>query len=173
MQRLRRGLGPSLTAGGSAHRADIDGLRAIAIAPGVPFPAGVPGFGGGFVGVDVFFVISGFVIASSITRDLNAACFSILGFYERRARQILPALITVLLSTFLVALFTVPTVLFRPFAKSLFMPADLYLGPRPGICAVCRTIAKAWALGYVVQGEWEQTKGFRTYDFALRRTVQN
>jgi peptidoglycan/LPS O-acetylase OafA/YrhL len=81
------------------YRADIDGLRALAILPVVFFHADVSGFGGGFVGVDVFFVISGYLIASIIVRQLDAGDFSLAKFYERRVRRILPALLVMLLVT--------------------------------------------------------------------------
>lgn len=78
------------------HRPEIDGLRALAVLPVILFHAGVSGFGGGFVGVDVFFVISGYLIASIILGDLGKGRFSIVAFYERRARRILPALFLVM-----------------------------------------------------------------------------
>lgn len=78
------------------YRPDIDGLRAIAVIPVVLYHFRVPGFGGGFVGVDVFFVISGFLITSLLFGELGAGEFSILRFYERRARRIFPALFTVM-----------------------------------------------------------------------------
>jgi len=79
------------------HRPDIDGLRAIAIIPVVLFHAGVLHVAGGFVGVDVFFVISGFLITGILFEDIRKDRFSIATFYERRARRILPALFAVLL----------------------------------------------------------------------------
>jgi peptidoglycan/LPS O-acetylase OafA/YrhL len=78
------------------YRRDIDGLRAIAVLPVVLFHSGVPGFSGGFVGVDVFFVISGFVITSLLQGDVRAGRFSILRFYNRRIRRIFPALFLLL-----------------------------------------------------------------------------
>lgn len=82
--------------GSLTYRPDIDGLRALAVVPVVLYHFRVPGFGGGFVGVDVFFVISGFLITSLIFGELRAGKFSILRFYERRARRIFPALFTVM-----------------------------------------------------------------------------
>ena len=73
------------------YRADIDGLRAVAVLSVIFHHYWVPGFGGGFVGVDVFFVISGFLIAEHIDSDLGKGRFSLLAFYERRIRRILPA----------------------------------------------------------------------------------
>jgi len=78
------------------YRPEIDGLRAVAVVPVILFHAGVPGFQGGFVGVDVFFVISGYLISSIIFGECAAGTFSIAGFYERRARRILPALFCVM-----------------------------------------------------------------------------
>ncbi|MBP1883210.1 acyltransferase family protein [Sinorhizobium mexicanum] len=74
------------------YRRDIDGVRAIAVMSVVFCHAGVPGFSGGLVGVDVFFVVSGFLIAGILHRELAAGRFSLISFYERRARRILPAL---------------------------------------------------------------------------------
>jgi peptidoglycan/LPS O-acetylase OafA/YrhL len=74
------------------YRTDIDGLRAVAILPVVLYHAGVPHFAGGFVGVDVFFVISGYLITSLIVSDIALGRFSILDFYQRRAWRILPPL---------------------------------------------------------------------------------
>lgn len=74
------------------YRAEVDGLRALAVMPVILFHAGFEYFNGGFIGVDVFFVISGYLITSIILNDLNNDNFSILRFYERRARRILPPL---------------------------------------------------------------------------------
>jgi peptidoglycan/LPS O-acetylase OafA/YrhL len=78
------------------YRSDIDGLRALAVLPAVFFHAHIPGFSGGYVGVDVFFVISGYLITSIIHSEMTSGHFSILTFYERRIRRILPALFTVI-----------------------------------------------------------------------------
>jgi len=67
-------------------RKDIDGLRAIAVLPVVLFHAGIPGFSGGFIGVDVFFVISGFLITGILLRSINEGNYSIRHFYERRIK---------------------------------------------------------------------------------------
>ena len=94
------------------YRPEIDGLRAIAVAAVILFHAGFALFGGGFVGVDVFFVISGFLITSIIVEELKTGRFSVLRFYERRARRILPALFTVMAACV-------------PFAYRLLSPDDL------------------------------------------------
>ena len=89
-------------------RPDIDGLRALAILPVLLYHYGVPGFAGGFVEVDVFFVISGYLITGILVREMRAGAFSLLRFYERRARRILPALIIVIAVTFFVGLLVLP-----------------------------------------------------------------
>lgn len=102
-----------------AHRPEIDGLRALAVLPVMLFHAGFSAFGGGYVGVDVFFVISGFLITSIILRELKAGSFSFVRFYERRARRILPALLlTLLLCLPVVWVWTSPLEL-RAFGSSL------------------------------------------------------
>ena len=94
------------------YRPEIDGLRAIAVVPVILFHAGFSAFSGGFVGVDVFFVISGYLITNIIYSEISAGEFSILRFYERRARRILPAL-------FLVCLVCIP------FAYLWMLPREL------------------------------------------------
>jgi peptidoglycan/LPS O-acetylase OafA/YrhL len=78
------------------YRREIDGLRAVAVLPVIFFHAGFDGFSGGFVGVDVFFVISGYLITSLIYSEIQAGTFTLVHFYERRARRLLPALFVVL-----------------------------------------------------------------------------
>lgn len=80
------------------YRPEIDGLRAVAVIPVVIFHAGFNVFSGGYLGVDIFFVISGYLITSLILAELNEGKFSLLDFYERRARRILPALFFVVFS---------------------------------------------------------------------------
>ena len=78
------------------YRSEIDGLRALAVLPVIFFHAGFSWFKGGFVGVDIFFVISGYLITTIIISQIAADKFSIVNFYERRARRILPALFFVM-----------------------------------------------------------------------------
>lgn len=100
------------------YRPDIDGLRAVAVLPVIFFHAGFQAFGGGYVGVDVFFVISGYLITSLIVAEMDAGRFSIVSFYERRARRILPALIAVIVvSGVLSSILLLPDE-FYAFAKS-------------------------------------------------------
>jgi peptidoglycan/LPS O-acetylase OafA/YrhL len=81
------------------YRPDVDGLRAIAVMGVVAYHLGAFRAHGGFVGVDVFFVISGYLISSVILRDLERSRFSLLAFYQRRIRRILPALVVMMLIT--------------------------------------------------------------------------
>ncbi|MBT2340308.1 MULTISPECIES: acyltransferase family protein [Pseudomonas] len=80
------------------NRRDIDGLRALAVVPVVLFHFGFGTFSGGFVGVDVFFVISGFLITGILFREISSQRFSFIDFWTRRARRILPALSVVMLA---------------------------------------------------------------------------
>lgn len=93
--------GPSIQ--GRFYRPDIDGLRAIAILSVVAFHARLALFSGGFIGVDVFLVISGYLIGSLVYREVSESTFSFLHFYERRVKRILPALLAVLFVCDLIA----------------------------------------------------------------------
>ena len=79
------------------YRAEIDGLRALAVVPVILFHAGFDAFSGGYVGVDVFFVISGYLITTILIEEIENGRFSIINFYERRARRILPVLFFIML----------------------------------------------------------------------------
>jgi peptidoglycan/LPS O-acetylase OafA/YrhL len=81
-----------------AYRPDVDGLRTIAVGTVILFHGKLGIFPGGFVGVDVFFVISGFLISSILLGEIAHGRFSLAGFYERRIRRILPALTVVLIA---------------------------------------------------------------------------
>lgn len=87
-------------AGKVRYRTEVDGMRAVAVVPVVLWHAGFSAVPGGFVGVDVFFVISGFLIAGILYAEITDGRFSILRFYERRARRILPALFLVIAATY-------------------------------------------------------------------------
>jgi len=94
----------------TAYRSDIDGLRAVAVTSVVLFHADVRLFSGGYAGVDVFFVISGFLITRLLIRDLADGSFSFKDFYLRRARRLFPALFATL-----VLVFAVAVAIFLPF----------------------------------------------------------
>ncbi len=94
-------------------------MRAIAVVPVVFFHAGFSLFKGGFVGVDVFFVISGYLITSILLKELEAGTFSLLNFYERRARRILPALTVMVAACIPVAIFLMTPAQAKNFAQSV------------------------------------------------------
>jgi len=93
------------------YRPEIDGLRAVAVIPVILFHAGFDHLSGGFLGVDVFFVISGYLITTIILSEKDEGRFSLLNFYERRARRILPALFFIMLISL-------------PFAWLWLLPSD-------------------------------------------------
>lgn len=105
------------------YRPEIDGLRAVAVLPVFLYHAGVPGFGGGFIGVDVFFVISGYLITSLIVSDMETGNFSVAGFYERRARRILPALFIVLAACIIATWFVLLPIDLKHFSESVVATA--------------------------------------------------
>ncbi len=143
------------TAAPHSYRPDIDGLRAIAVLPVLLYHANVPGFSGGFIGVDVFFVISGFLITGIIAREIDAGDFSILTFYERRARRILPALLA-MIAFVLIA------------ASLLFLPGD-FTGVAPSALAAIGFLANVWLFtetGYF-QGDAETTPLLHTWSLGV------
>ncbi len=94
------------------YRTEIDGLRALAVVPVVLFHAGFDFFSGGFVGVDIFFVISGYLITSLILYEIEEKKFSLINFYKRRVRRLLPSLLVVMIVSL-------------PFAWFFLAPRDL------------------------------------------------
>ncbi len=100
------------------YRPEIDGLRAVAVIMALFFHAGVGAFSGGFVGADVFYVISGYLISGIVLREKAAGTFTFVGFYERRVRRIMPALLTMFTATALFALILLPADMVT-YAKSL------------------------------------------------------
>lgn len=122
------------------YRPEIDGLRTIAVLPVVFFHAGFAGFSGGYVGVDIFFVISGFLITTILLREAENGGISLIRFYERRARRILPALFLVILASVPLAWFIMYPSQMEGFAQStlavlffvsniFFWREDDYFGP--------------------------------------------
>lgn len=123
------------------YRPEIDGLRTIAVLPVVFFHAGFVGFSGGYVGVDIFFVISGFLITTILLREAEGEGISLVRFYERRARRILPALFLVILTSIPLAWLTMYPSQMEDFSQSIlsvlffisniyFWREDDYFGPR-------------------------------------------
>ncbi|WP_341960743.1 acyltransferase family protein [Pseudomonas sp. RC10] len=122
------------------NRRDIDGLRALAVIPVVLYHFGFGLFSGGFVGVDVFFVISGFLITSIIFREISAGRFSFVDFWARRARRIIPALSVMMLAALLVGWVLMPANDYSQLGRAvryqamfasniLFMRQDGYFNP--------------------------------------------
>lgn len=100
-----------------AFRHDINGLRAWAVVAVVLYHFGVPGFAGGLVGVDVFFVISGFLMTGIIISGLERGNFSLWGFYLARARRIIPALLVLCASLLILGWFWLPNIDYKMLAS--------------------------------------------------------
>lgn len=103
------------------YRPEIDGLRAIAVLSVIGFH--LFGIKGGFVGVDIFFVISGYLITKILISEINSGNFSFIGFYARRARRIFPSLIVVLFSCFVIGWGTLLSSEFKLLGKHIFSGA--------------------------------------------------
>jgi peptidoglycan/LPS O-acetylase OafA/YrhL len=101
------------------YRQDIDGLRAISVLAVLLTHAGIGLFSGGFIGVDIFFVISGYLITNIIVREIQVNEFSLMRFYERRIRRILPALFVVVVFTIAVCAVLYDDAKFKDFGKSV------------------------------------------------------
>src|SRR3984893_8092368 len=136
------------------YRADLDGLRALAVIPVFFYHVGVPGFGGGFVGVDIFFVISGYLICGMIDADIRSGSFSLGNFYKRRVLRILPALFVMFLVTSVLAyLYCLPVEL-EDYSKSLASAvgsvSNVYFAATAGYFdapAETKPLLHTWSLG--------------------------
>ena len=136
------------------HRDDIDGLRAIAVLAILAFHLGLAGSTGGFVGVDIFFVISGYVILRSILPDVESGRFSIADFFIRRMRRILPALTLVLAATLLAGFLILSPAELNELAASalatMAFGANFFFHDRTGYFASAahtRPLLHMWSLG--------------------------
>ncbi|MDR1045780.1 MAG: acyltransferase [Candidatus Adiutrix sp.] len=109
------------------YRPEIDGLRAVAVSAVLSDHAGLPGFSGGYVGVDIFFVISGYLITRILTDELKTGRFSLAGFYERRCRRILPPLFCLLLVLSIVSWGVLMPFDSRGFGRSLAATATFWV----------------------------------------------
>lgn len=127
------------------YRPEIDGLRALAVIPIILFHAGFGLMSGGFVGVDIFFVISGYLITTILIEDIEKKQFSIVNFYERRARRILPALFSVMLICI-------------PFAWMWMLPDPL---ENFGQSLVAATLSANNVLLYLTSGYWDLASEFK------------
>lgn len=135
-----------------SHRRDIDGLRAIAVLGVLAYHFDL-GVGGGFGGVDVFFVISGFLIAGILIDEIEAGTFSVGRFYERRIRRILPALVACLVTTALAATWLLFPIDYLAFGKSLLAAitstSNYYFAHQQGyfdVAAVRMPLLHTWSL---------------------------
>ena len=136
------------------YRSDIDGLRAVAVVAVVIFHAFATVVPGGFVGVDVFFVISGFLITTNIVSGLESSSFTIRNFYERRARRIFPALFVVLASSFAIGWTMLFDLEFRSLGKHIAAGAsfasNLLLWAEAGYfdtASELKPLVHLWSLG--------------------------
>ena len=136
------------------HRLEIDGLRAVAVIPVILFHANIDLFQGGFVGVDIFFVISGFLITRIILAEIYQSSFSIIHFYERRARRILPAFFVVLIFSTFFAWFLLPPIEFKDYGQSLFFASffssNIFFWIESGYFGVgtdLKPLIHTWSLG--------------------------
>lgn len=111
-------------------RDDLDALRAVAVLSVIFFHLHIAGFRGGYVGVDMFFVISGFLITNIIVKQVRAGSFSLLHFFERRVRRLIPSLYVMLAFSSIAAIALLPHTDLRPFAhslmSSLLMAANIF-----------------------------------------------
>ena len=103
------------------YRREIDGLRAVAVLVIIFFHMKIPGFRGGFIGVDVFFVVSGFLITQIIVSSLNTGQFSFRDFYIRRVTRIIPALAFTVAAVLLCSLYLqMPQALVQTAEQSIY-----------------------------------------------------
>jgi peptidoglycan/LPS O-acetylase OafA/YrhL len=136
------------------YRADIDGLRALAVIPVLFYHVGIPGFAGGFVGVDIFFVISGYLICGMIDGDIRDGSFAIGNFYKRRVLRILPALFVMFLVTSILAYIYCLPVELEDYSKSLASAvgsvSNVYFAATAGYFdapAETKPLLHTWSLG--------------------------
>jgi len=128
-----------------SYRPEIDGLRAIAVISVILFHLDVPWFLGGFVGVDIFFVISGYLITQNISNDITQGTFTIKGFYTRRIRRLFPALLFTIAATLTMAYF-------------LFTPEHF---TRLGKSSIAATLSVSNILFWLESGYFDESKSFK------------
>jgi len=141
-----------------SHRPEIDGLRALAVVSVLLFHAGIPGFAGGYVGVDVFFVLSGYLIAKQLMKLDAHGKVDLPGFYERRFRRIAPAVAPCLLFTWIGSYLLFSDAQFVDFSKSLLasstFTANIYFWSSAGYFdgpSDLKPLLHMWSLGVEVQ----------------------
>lgn len=138
----------------SRYRSDIDGLRAVAVGAVLLYHAGFGFVPGGFTGVDIFFVISGFLIGGHIYAEEQSGRFSFAAFYQRRAKRILPALFAVLLASLLASVWLLSPLELKNFAAeaitTLFSASNIFFRFKQGYFAIrsdLRPLLMTWSLG--------------------------
>lgn len=133
---MARSTDPIATASHLRYRPDIDGLRAVAVGAVVLHHAEAPGFDGGYVGVDIFFVISGYLISKILFQEMRDGRFSIRNFYARRIKRIFPALFTVLVGVLIVGALLMTPDDFENVAESVasttFFVSNFYFNANSG-----------------------------------------
>ena len=136
------------------YRREIDGLRALAVIPVIFFHAGYSVFSGGFVGVDVFFVISGYLITTIILAEKQSGKFSIVNFYERRARRILPPLFFLIVLCLPIAWVYMDPYELKEFGQSIlattFFSSNVYFYLKSGYFDTAnelKPLLHTWSLG--------------------------
>jgi peptidoglycan/LPS O-acetylase OafA/YrhL len=167
---------------GIAYRADIDGLRAVAIVPVVLYHGGIAPFTGGYVGVDVFFVISGYLITSFILGQIDHREFSLTNFYLRRIRRIFPALFVMMAFCAATGSFLLTPNDYRRLGESIFatvvFASNVLFWLQSGYFAApleARPLLHTWSLG-VEEGavalcvgiRWAQSPAAQGYRFRRR-----
>jgi peptidoglycan/LPS O-acetylase OafA/YrhL len=137
----------------ATYRPDIDGLRAIAVMMVIGFHAFPSIFKGGFVGVDIFFVISGYLISTILLRSLDEQTYSLLRFYRNRIKRIFPALLTVLIFCLIAGWFLFTAVEFKQLGKhvaagSIFLSNIVYMSERGyfDMASETKSLLHLWSL---------------------------
>ena len=135
------------------YRPDIDGLRALAVTAIIAFHLGISRISGGFVGVDIFYVISGFLIGHIVVGEIEEGTFSIWRFYQRRLKRILPALFAMVAFTTLATLFILFPVELSDYARSMIATtlwvANVYFWQTTNYFRIDKTtpLLHCWSLG--------------------------
>lgn len=136
------------------YRRDVDGLRAVAVLPVILYHAGISAFSGGYVGVDIFFVISGYLITGIISAEISEGTFTVSNFYVRRIKRIFPALYFMMLVTIILSGFLLLPEHFRNFGKSIaatvFFSSNFFFWKQSGYfdaAAETKPLLHTWSLG--------------------------
>ncbi|MCD8552853.1 acyltransferase family protein [Seleniivibrio sp.] len=136
------------------YRKDVDGLRAVAVLPVILYHAGISAFSGGYVGVDIFFVISGYLITGIISAEMSEGTFTVSNFYVRRIKRIFPALYFMMLVTIILSGFLLLPEHFRNFGKSVaatvFFSSNFFFWKQSGYfdaAAETKPLLHTWSLG--------------------------